>query len=108
MVEAAAEGLRRWAQYTQDRENARTQEEGDAADAALTQIIRDEDSGLIPFVPIEDSLPLYVPLPTREGEVYVELRPSVPTTKPDGGPSGGTPGYQNQDEVERMISFKKR
>lgn len=70
---AAAEGVRRWQIVHKAMNTAHNQEERETADALFRQIIRDEDSGLIPFVPVE--LPLSVPLPAAPGDVVAMFVP---------------------------------
>jgi len=57
----------------------------DALYAALTQIEKDEASGKVPLV--YPDLPLYVPIPTRPGEVLVEIRPAPSAATSKDGPS---------------------
>ena len=68
---AAKAGVRRWRAATRKERNARTEEEKNAAIALIRQIILDEDSGKIPFVPTND--PPLPPIPTEEGDVVAVI-----------------------------------
>lgn len=75
---AARAGVRRWRAATRTEKNARNEEEKNAAIALIRQIILDEDSGKIPFVPVDD--PPLPPIPTEEGDVVAIIRITKPAT----------------------------
>jgi hypothetical protein len=83
MHAAAADGVRRWKIASWDLKNARTKEEQNAAEAAIRQIILDENSGKIPFVGIESTLPPLVPLPRDPGDVVATMIGQVPPKHPE-------------------------
>jgi hypothetical protein len=76
---AADDGVRRWQHVNEAMDNANTPEEHAAADALFRQIVADEDSGMIPFEPVE--FPEYMPLPEQPGDVVAISVPTVPRRK---------------------------